>query len=90
MSLSLILAALWAIAGTIVAFLPMRALMIPGSALMLAAPVLIVFIGYQHGAIYAVLGLLAFLSMFRNPLRYVVQKALGQNPELPPELRAKD
>ncbi|MEM9434450.1 MAG: DUF2484 family protein [Pseudomonadota bacterium] len=70
MSLSLGLAIAWALAATITALLPMRYQYPPGLALLVAAPVLIVFMGVQHGVFIAVLGLAAFLSMFRNPLRY--------------------
>ena len=77
MSLSLILASVWAVAATIVALLPMRFQYLPGSVLLLSAPVLIGYIGYQHGIWIALLGLLAFLSMFRRPLIYLGRKALG-------------
>ncbi len=87
MSLSLILGCLWVIASTLVAMLPMQRQFGPGIALLLAAPVLILFIGYQHGWIFSVLAALAFVSMFRNPLRYLWRKARGEEPELPPEMR---
>lgn len=70
MSLSVMLALAWVFASTVVAFLPMRLQYLPGGALLFAAPVLIVFLGYQHGWIAGAGALLAFLSMFRNPLRY--------------------
>ena len=70
MSLSVALAIAWVFASTIVAFLPMRAQYVPGFALLVAAPVLIVFLGYQHGWIAGAGALAAFMSMFRNPLRY--------------------
>ena len=90
MSLSLILGALWGLAATIVAMLPMRHQFKPGFALLLAAPFLIGFIGWQHGGWIAVLGLLAFLSMFRRPLMYFGRKALGRPvPELPVNERKK-
>jgi len=87
MSLSLILAAIWAVLGTITALLPMRRQFIPGVTLLFFAPVLVIFIGMQHGFWIAGLGLLAFLSMFRNPLRYLVRKAMGKPTQLPKELR---
>ncbi len=86
MSLSLILASIWAIATTIVAMLPMRRQFLPGAALLFSAPVLLVFIGYQHGFWITLLGLLAFASMFRNPLIYLGRKALGLPARLPKEL----
>lgn len=83
MSLSLTLGALYVLAAAAVALLPIRKQMWPGGALLLTAPLLLAFIGYQHGWIWFFLGLAAFLSMFRNPLRFLLAKARGQNPELP-------
>ncbi len=83
MSLSLILACLWAIASTIVAFLPMRRQYVPGVALLIAAPILILWLGYDYGWWVSVLGLGAFVSMFRNPLRYFWRRARGEKVELP-------
>ncbi|MEP5761186.1 MAG: DUF2484 family protein [Litoreibacter sp.] len=71
MSASLIIGALWVVASTIVAMLPMRLQYVPGLSLLLAAPFLISFIGYQHGVWIAVVGVLGFVSMFRNPLKYI-------------------
>jgi Protein of unknown function (DUF2484) len=87
MSLPLILGCVWVILATIVAMLPMKRQMLPGMGLLLAAPVLLVWIGWQHGWLWLVLGLLAFLSMFRNPLLYFARRALGRPADLPPELK---
>ncbi|WP_298297309.1 DUF2484 family protein [uncultured Litoreibacter sp.] len=83
MSPSLILAALWAVAATLVALLPMRYQYVPGVTLLIAAPFLIGFIGYEHGIWFAALGLAAFASMFRNPLIYFYRRARGEKPEIP-------
>ena len=86
MKIWLILACcLWVIAGSITAFLPMRRQMIPGSALILAAPGLLIWIGMAVGWVWAFAGLLAFASMFRNPLIYFWKRARGGPVELPPE-----
>ncbi len=77
------LCVLWVFASVAVAMLPIRHQYVPGIALLLAAPVLIYFIGQQVGWIYALLALAAFVSMFRNPLRFIYAKLRGQNPELP-------
>ena len=77
MSLSLAMAIAWVFAATFVAFLPMRRQYLPGVALLLAAPVLIGFLGYQHGWFVAVGALAAFVSMFRNPLLYFWRKWRG-------------
>ncbi len=86
--MSLLLAAcLWVIAATIVAMLPMRMQFVPGIILLGLAPVLILWMAYSLGWWAGLLGLAAFLSMFRNPLRHFYAKARGRNPQLPPELR---
>tara|TARA_R110000787_G_scaffold21335_2_gene63150 strand:+ start:933 stop:1184 length:252 start_codon:yes stop_codon:yes gene_type:complete len=73
----------WVFASAVTAMLPMRRQYVPGIALLLAAPVLIVMAGLHYGWIYALLALAAFVSMFRNPLRYIVARLRGQNPEIP-------
>jgi signal transduction histidine kinase len=85
-STPLVLGAFWVIASAIVAMLPMRAQMVPGVALLIAAPVLLVWIGWAHGWVWLALGLFAFVSMFRNPLRYFARRALGRPAPLPKEL----
>lgn len=77
----------WVFAATVVAMLPMRRQYVPGLTLLLAAPLLILWIGIAVSWWAGVLALAAFASMFRNPLRYFWAKARGQNPQLPPELR---
>ena len=83
MSMPLILGALWVLASALVAMLPMRRQYAPGLALLIAAPLLILWIGAVHGWIWAALGLAAFLSMFRNPLRYILARLRGERPEIP-------
>ena len=83
MSMPLILGALWVLASALVALLPMRRQYAPGLALLIAAPLLILWIGAVHGWIWAALGLAAFLSMFRNPLRYILARLRGERPEIP-------
>ena len=85
MSLSILMAALWVLVATGVAMLPMRWQFPPGIVLLLAAPVLIAFLGYEHGPVAAIAGLAAFVSMFRNPLRYYWRKwtAGGKAEETP-------
>lgn len=77
MSASVTLAVFWAIASTIVAFLPMRRQYLPGGTLLFSAPLVILFLGYQHGWVWVIPALLAFLSMYRNPLRYFWRKWRG-------------
>jgi len=83
MSAAALAASLWAIAATVTAFLPMRLQYLPGTALLLLAPVLIAWLSIAHGWWIGVLALLAFASMFRNPLRYLIARLRGQRPEIP-------
>lgn len=81
MTLLIALAALWVLAATVVAMLPMRHQYVPGVALMLAAPVLIYLLGQEFGWIAGVAAAAAFVSMFRNPLRYFWRKWTGGDVE---------
>ena len=83
MTLSAIIAILWVFAATITALLPMKHQYKPGVTLLVAAPFLIVWIGYDYGWFFGVLGLAAFVSMFRNPLIYLYRRARGEHPEIP-------
>lgn len=74
---------LWVFAATAVAFLPMRRQYLPGVLLLLAAPVLIALIYLQVGFFAGLAALAGFLSMFRNPLRYLWAKLRGRNPQVP-------
>ena len=73
----------WVFASAAVAMLPMRYQYVPGVALLIAAPVLIVMIGWQVHWVAAIAALFAFVSMFRNPLRYFWARARGQTVEIP-------
>ncbi|MFN4159883.1 MAG: DUF2484 family protein [Gemmobacter sp.] len=86
MTTPLIAAVAWALAATATAFLPMRAQMIPGIALLIAAPLILIWIGMVHGPWIALAGLAGFLSMFRNPLIYFARRVTGRPAALPPEL----
>ncbi len=74
---------LWVLASACVALLPMRYQYLPGVLLMIAAPLLVLWIGAEVGWWVACLALLAFASMFRNPLRYFWARARGLRPEIP-------
>lgn len=84
MSLSLIIGCLWVLAATIVAFLPFRAQFPPGIALLILAPGVLGWIAWDHGLLWGLAGLLAFVSMFRNPLVYFWRRARGERPEVAP------
>lgn len=83
----LLSACIWVIAATIVAMLPMRMQYVPGIILLGLAPLIILWIALSVAWWAGLLALAAFVSMFRNPLRYFYAKARGQNPSLPPELK---
>ena len=74
----LVTACLWVFAATGVAFLPMRYQYVPGLALLIAAPVLLVWIGREYGLWITLFAAFAVLSMFRRPLIYFARKALGR------------
>ena len=76
MSLPLILACLWVVAASIVAFLPLRLQYVPGLLLLLIAPVLILWIGATHGWLWSLPAALALISMFRRPLAYLIRKTM--------------
>lgn len=73
----------WVFAAALVALLPMRWQYLPGVVLLLAAHVLIVLIAQTVGLWAALAALLAFMSMFRNPLRYFWKRLKGQMVERP-------
>lgn len=77
MSTALVLGCVWVLAATLLAMLPMRRQLLPGLALLLAAPVLVAFIGWQHGWGWAGLALAGVLSMFRKPLAHVWLRLRG-------------
>ena len=83
MTLSLLIGCLWVVASAIVAMLPMRRQYVPGVALLIAAPVLILWLGYDYGWWLSIAAAFAFVSMFRNPLRYFWKRAKGDPVELP-------
>ena len=87
MSPALIAGCLWVVASAVTGMLPMRYQYAPGITLLLAAPVLIVWLGVEHGWIVGGVALAAFLSMFRNPLRYFAKKSMGIPVERPGEAR---
>jgi hypothetical protein len=79
----LLLGCLWVVAAALTAMLPMRWQFPPGILLLIAAPILLGWIGYTHGWLWLAFGLFAFLSMFRRPLIYFARKAAGQSVEDP-------
>lgn len=83
MSWSIICGSLWVLAATLTAFLPMRRQYVPGVTLLVLAPIVIIWLGIDFGWVWSLAAFAAFVSMFRNPLRYFYARARGQRPELP-------
>ena len=83
MPLSLVAACVWVLVGAVTAAFPIRYQMVPGSLLLLSAVPLLVWISVENGWHWSLIGLLAFLSMFRRPLLYLIARARGEKPELP-------
>ena len=51
--------------------------------MMLATPVLVWMLVDQMGRFFGIGALPAFLSVFRNHMIYMAQRAMGQRPEIP-------
>ena len=77
MTTPLIFGCFWVIGAALTAMLPMRRQLLPGMVLLIAAPLLLIWIGFVHGWLWLALGLFAFISMFRRPLIFFARKALG-------------
>jgi membrane protein DedA with SNARE-associated domain len=74
---------IWVFLSATVATLPLRMQFIPGAILLVAGPVLIVVIGFEVGFVFSVIALAAYVSMFRNPLLFLLARLRGQKPEVP-------
>jgi Protein of unknown function (DUF2484) len=90
MSLPLIIACLWVLAAAATAMLPMRRQYAPGITLLVLAPFLIGWLAWSYGAWVGILAVLAFASMFRNPLIYFAKRAMGKPVEIPQDPESKD
>ena len=77
---------IWVFYPVAFAMLPMLLQYIPAVILLIAAPIMTVWIGIQLNVWVSIVAVFAFGSMFRNPLRYLWTKLRGQNPKLLPEL----
>jgi nicotinamide riboside transporter PnuC len=64
----------WVFVATGVAMLPMRRQFPPGIILLIAAPVIIIWLGLDNGWLISAAAFAAFISMFRNPIRYYWNK----------------
>ena len=84
MSTPLWFGGLWVFAATATAFLHIGKQYTPAVILLVAAPVLILWIGAVHGWVFSALAFAGFVSMFRNPLRFIWRKYVrGEDLELP-------
>ena len=80
---SLLAGILWVFAASVTACLPMRYQYAPGLTLLLLAPAIIAWLAVVHGWLLMAVGLFAFVSMFRNPLLYLLSRLKGETPDLP-------
>nr|WP_319948325.1 DUF2484 family protein [uncultured Shimia sp.] len=83
MTASLIAACVWVLLASVVAMFPMQRQYLPGVVLLLAAPVLIGWLAWDHGVLVGFAALFGFVSMFRHPLRYLYRRFQGQSVERP-------
>lgn len=83
MSAALITACLWVLAAAATAMLPMRRQYAPGITLLALAPFMIGWLGWTYGLWVGVIAVLAFVSMFRNPLVYFAKRAMGKSAQIP-------
>ncbi|SFS71554.1 Protein of unknown function [Sulfitobacter marinus] len=74
---------MWVFLSATVATLPLRIQFIPGAILLVAGPVLIIVIGLQVGFVFSVIALAAYVSMFRNPLLFLLARLRGRKIEVP-------
>lgn len=83
MTPSILAACLWVILGAITAALPFRLQMVPGFVLLATALPLLVWIGAQNGWLWTLVGLMAFVSMFRRPLLHLLRRLRDDTREAP-------
>jgi len=83
MTPSLIAACLWVVAATLLAFLPVRRQILPGTLLGLAGLGIVVWIGWENGWVWTLIALLAFASLFRNGFKVIPMLIRGEKIEIP-------
>lgn len=83
MTPSLIALCLWALAATATAFLPIRKQIIPGTILGLGGLAILAWVGAQNGWVWTIVGLLAFISLFRNGFKVIPMLIRGEKIEIP-------
>ncbi|SFJ17963.1 DUF2484 family protein [Celeribacter neptunius] len=64
----LVALAIWALATMALAPLPIRYQILPGLALLLALPVILIWVGRSYGPWPVLVGCVAAVSLFRKPL----------------------
>ena len=90
MSGSLVAACLIVLAATVTAVLPMRRQFLPGIVLLILAPVILIWLGAEHGWLWLLVGLAAFVSMFRRPLLALARYFGGRGGRRPETGRGSD
>lgn len=83
MTPSLVAGCAWVLAASLVAFLPIRRQILPGTLLGLSAFALLGWIGAQNGWIWTAVGVFAFVSLFRNGFRAIPALMRGEKLDIP-------
>ncbi|GAB5445594.1 DUF2484 family protein [Gymnodinialimonas sp.] len=78
MSLALTLACIWAVLSAFVAMMPMRFQWPLGFPLLVLSIPMVGYVGYSHGWIWSAVIVAGVISMYRNPLRYFLNRARGK------------
>lgn len=78
MGTPIVLACLWVLAATVVAFLPMRLQYVFGFFLAVSAVALIVWLSVSLSPWVGVAALAGFVSMFRKPLGVLASRLIGK------------
>jgi len=78
MSTPIVLAFLWVIAATVVAFLPMRLQFVFGFLLVVSGFVLMIWLSVAVSPWVGLVALASFGSMFRKPLGHLAKRVLGR------------
>lgn len=83
MTPSLIALCVWVLLATPLAFLPIRKQVIPGTILGVLGLALLVWIGFENGWVWTLVGFLAFASLFRNGFKVIPMLLRGEKIEIP-------
>lgn len=83
MTPSLIAGCAWVLAACLIAPLPIRKQILPGTVLGIGGIALLFWIGAENGWIWTAVGLFAFGSLFRNGFKAVPALLRGEKLDIP-------